>query len=502
MKRLREAFLILALGLASALLASGAWATTERPTARALKLEAKPWKGDFDGMLARRAVRVAVPYSRTLYFNDRGHERGITAENLRDFERYLNRKYAKQLAKRPITFYLIPTTRDELMSDLDQGLADIAAGNLTITPEREAQADFVATDPRNAGSELVVTHALAPPLGSAEELSGRTVHVRKSSSYYNSLLALNRRLESAGRAPVRLVLVSDALEDEDMMDMVSAGIMGAIVVDDWKARAWAPVLPRIRINETAVLRTDVRTGWATRKASPLLQAEIEDFFVKHMRKNNLFSARTQQYASRIKRVKDPSRSADWKRFEQTIELFKQYGARYGFDPLMLAAQGYQESNLNQNARSQVGAIGIMQIMPATGAELRVGDIRLAEPNIHGGAKYMDRLMTNYFGDAQFDDNNRALFAFAAYNAGPGRIASMRKEAARRGLDPNKWFNNVEIVTAEKVGLETTTYVRNIYKYFVAYSLALDLQEEAIKAREGFPGAPDRPSPRSDSAPGG
>jgi membrane-bound lytic murein transglycosylase MltF len=148
---------------------------------------------------------------------------------------------------------------------------------------------------------------------------------------------------------------------------------------------------------------------------------------------------------------------------------------------MLAAQGYQESQLNQKARSHVGAIGIMQIMPATGAELKVGDIAIAEPNIHAGTKYMDQLMTRYFPDAKFSEADRPLFAFASYNAGPGRIAQMRKEAAKRGLNPDKWFNNVEIVTAEKVGIETTTYVRNIFKYYVAYRLSTEMLAEAREA---------------------
>jgi membrane-bound lytic murein transglycosylase MltF len=150
---------------------------------------------------------------------------------------------------------------------------------------------------------------------------------------------------------------------------------------------------------------------------------------------------------------------------------------------MLAAQGYQESQLNQSARSHVGAIGIMQIMPATGAELKVGDILVAEPNIHAGAKYMDHLMEKYFPDANFSEGNRPLFAFASYNAGPGNISRMRKEAKKRGLDPDKWFNNVELVTAEKIGAETTTYVRNIYKYYTAYKLTQEAHEASIKARE-------------------
>ena len=164
-------------------------------------------------------------------------------------------------------------------------------------------------------------------------------------------------------------------------------------------------------------------------------------------------------------------------------LFQKYGEKYNFDPLMLAAQGYQESQLNQQAKSHVGAIGVMQIMPATGAELKVGDIRVTEANIHGGAKYMDQLMTRYFKDVDFSPANRALFAFASYNAGPGNIAKMRKEAEKRGLDPDKWFNNVELVTAEKIGIETTTYVRNIFKYYTSYKLTLEARKERDKARD-------------------
>ena len=186
---------------------------------------------------------------------------------------------------------------------------------------------------------------------------------------------------------------------------------------------------------------------------------------------------------RVKQIKDPTQSADWKRFQEMTALFRRYGEQYHFDPLMLAAQGYQESQLDQSAKSHVGAIGVMQLMPDTGAEMKVGDIRVTEPNIHAGTKYLDRLMTKFFPDAHFSDEDRPLFAFASYNAGPGNISRMRREAAKRQLDPDKWFNNVELVVAEKIGAETTTYVRNIYKYYVAYKLTLEMQENRRKARE-------------------
>jgi membrane-bound lytic murein transglycosylase MltF len=443
----------------------------------------KPWKGDFDGMVERRQVRVLVPYSRTLYYNDKGRERGVVADTVRDFEQYINRKYAKKLGKRPITVVMIPTTRDELLKDVNDGLGDIAAGNLTATDERRKIVDFVAPADQKPVSELVVTGPKSPAVATAEDLSGKTVHVRKASSYHESLVALNDRLKKDGKPPASLVLVPDALEDEDLLEMLNAGLVEAVVVDDWKARIWAQVLPKIKVNDGAVVRSGGLVGWAIRKDSPKLQEIVSEFYANVIKKQNLLEARKKQYFSRARQLKDPTASAGWKRFEQTLALFRKYGDKYAFDPLMLAAQGYQESGLDQNVKSAVGAIGVMQLMPATGAELKVGDITLIEPNIHAGAKYMDQLMTRYFPDANFDETNRTLFAFASYNAGAGRIAQMRKEGQKRGLNPDKWFNNVEIVTAEKVGLETTTYVRNIYKYYVAYKLTLDVKEAKEKARE-------------------
>jgi membrane-bound lytic murein transglycosylase MltF len=448
---------------------------------RRLSLADKPWIGDFEQILKRRMLRVLVPYSRTLYYNDKGRERGLTAELVRDFERYINRKH--KTGARPLTVYLVPTTRDKLLPRLVEGYGEIAAGNLTVTAERLEHADFVVQTDRAAVRELIVLGARASPARAVDDLAGRTVHVRKASSYYESLLALNERFRGEGKAEIALRAVPDALEDEDMMEMANAGLIDALIVDDWKAKLWAPILPRIRVREDLVVREGGHIGWAIRKGSPQLEKEIRDFDANEAKKRQTHQYRLRQTARRVKELQDPTRTADWRRFEATLALFRRYGDRYGFDPLMLAAQGYQESGLDQNARSGVGAIGVMQLMPATGADMKVGDIHVMESNIHAGAKYMDLLMTRFFPDANFSEGNRPLFAFASYNAGAGRIATMRKLARQRGLDPDKWFNNVELVVAEKVGLETTTYVRNIYKYYVSYKLTLEAQEERRKALE-------------------
>jgi membrane-bound lytic murein transglycosylase MltF len=441
-------------------------------------------KDDLDGLIKHRAIRVAAPYSRTLYFNDKGRERGLSADFVRDFERWVNQKYQKDLGKRPITVVIRPTTRDKLLSDVAEGHADIAVGNLTVTDERLKLVDFAVAEDRKPSAELVITGPKAGPLASADALAGKTVHVRKASSYHESLVALNERLKKDGKPVANLVLVPDALEDEDMMEMLNAGLLDAIVVDDWKARMWAQVLPQIAVNEGAVVRGGGKIGWGIRKGSPKMKAALDEFYVTYLKRQGVYNQRMRSYHAKVKQLKNAGGTAERKRFEDTIALFRKYGAQYRFDPLMLAAQGYQESQLDQNAKSHVGAIGIMQVMPATGAELKVGDIRIAESNVHAGTKYMDQLMTRYLGDAHFDETNRTLFAFAAYNCGPGNINRMRKEAEKRGLDHDVWFNNVELVTAEKIGAETTTYVRNIYKYYVAYKLMTDVAEAQRKAREG------------------
>jgi membrane-bound lytic murein transglycosylase MltF len=139
----------------------------------------------------------------------------------------------------------------------------------------------------------------------------------------------------------------------------------------------------------------------------------------------------------------------------------------------MAAQGFQESGLDQNVRSKVGAIGVMQVMPATGKELNVGDVKQLEPNIHAGVKYIRFMIDQYFKDEPMDRLNKGLFSFASYNAGPARIRQLRAETARRGLNPNVWFGNVERIVSERIGRETVTYVSNIYKYYVAYRLLLE-----------------------------
>jgi len=468
-------------------------------TPRQLSLEAKPWTGDFDGMLERRVVRVLVPYSRTLYFVDKGKELGLTAELAREFEKHLNARHAKQLGNRPLTVVLIPTSRDKLLAHVAEGRGDIAAGNITATDQRLKLVDFVFPEGAKPVRELIVTGPRSPQVATLDDLSGKTVHVRRGTSYYESLEALNARFRKERKEPVKLVELPAAIEDEDKLEMLAAGVLELVVVDDWIAQMWAQVLPKLKVREDLVLREEGQTGWAVRKGSPKLVEALATFDRTVVKKHGLLRSNLAKYHRRVKQIRNNTADAEWKRFQATVKLFERYGARYHFDPLMLVAQGYQESRLRQEARSHVGAVGVMQIMPETGKELDVGDIHQIEPNIHAGAKYMNRLMTRYFKDANFSEQERTLFAFASYNCGPGNIIKMRAEAVKQGLDQDKWFDNVEIVTGRRIGMETTTYVRNIYKYYVAYKLTVEAHDAAKGAREQLeppkPPPPAKPAPR-------
>lgn len=439
------------------------------------------WTGDLDGMLERKLVRALVPYSKTYYFVDEGTARGMTYELLRGFEEWLNENHGA--GKLPIRIVEIPTPRDELLGDLVEGRGDIAAGNLTITEQRERLVDFseaFLTEVR----EIVVSGPSAPELQALEDLSGLTVHVRRSASYHESLLELNRHLTAAGLAPVHIVEANEALEDEDLLELVNAGLISLLVVDEHKANFWAPLLQYVELHPELALREDGSIAWAFRPNSPQLAAAINGFVATARKGTLLGNVLYQRYLEDNPWVSNPIPKERTEQFDRTLALFRDYGERYDFDWTMLAAVGYQESGLDQDKRSSAGAVGVMQLLPATAADQNVGvaDISTLENNIHAGAKYLSFLRQRYFSGPEIDRVNAELFALAAYNAGPARIARLRAEAERHGLDPNSWFQNVEVVAARRIGRETVRYVSNVFKYYIAYSNLAEQEAERVRAR--------------------
>lgn len=445
--------------------------------AKTLTFENKVWKGDFDGMQTRGMIRVLVPYSRTLFYHDKGNERGVTATLVREFEKHLAKKYGGK-GKIPVTIAIIPTTRDKLLKDLRAGLGDIAAGDITITASRTAEVDF-SIPVGKPFDEVILSGPSSPAVKTLHDMAGKTVYARPVTSYFAHLKDLNRDFAKRKLPQMKIVRLPDDLADEDVLEMVNAGLIDFAVADSWIAEVWRDALPHMKIHGHINPAKGLQAGWAFRKKSPLLAAEINDFIQNKVNKHGLSVSAARQAKLRAAPLKNSRTDAEMKRFGDSIEIFKKYGSQYGFDHLMLSAQGYQESRLDQSARSPVGAIGIMQVMPATGRDMKVGDITQAEPNIHAGTKYMDYILANFFKDAKLDAKNRTLFAFASYNAGPSRISRLRAEAAESGYDPDIWFDNVERIVAKRVGQEPVIYVRNIYKYYVAYKLAQDTRDAQL-----------------------
>lgn len=459
-----------------------------KPARMGLTIPTQAWTGDLDGMIKRRQIRVLVPYSKTFFFVDKGVQRGIAHDLMVTFGDDLNKKLKTKHLRVEVVF--VPSKRDRLLPALTEGRGDMVVANLTITEERQELVDF--TDPLISDvSEIVVTGPASPPIATLDDLAGQEIFVRQSSSYWDSLETLNERLKTDGKKEVSLVPAPEALEDEDLLEMLNAGLVKIVVVDSHKANFWKQVFPKLALHPDVAVRTGGQIAWAIRKDSPQLKAELNAFVKTHGEKSQFGRITFRKYLQSTRYVKDAASEEEMRKFRALIVLFRKYGDRYGMDWMLMAAQGYQESALNQNARSHVGAIGVMQVMPATGTELKVGDITQTEPNIHAGVKYIRFMVDQYYAKEPMDELNKGLFAFAAYNCGAGRVNSLRREATKLGLDRNVWFDNVERVAADKIGRETVTYVSNIYKYYIAYRL---VQGEYL-ARETAKKQLQAPSPR-------
>ena len=434
-----------------------------------------PLKGDLDVLIKKRLIRALVVYSKTNYFLDGVTERGITYEALKLFEKYLNQELKKRHLK--IHVVLIPVARDKLLPYLAQGRGDIAAAMLTVTRQRLKMVDF--GDPFYAeAKEVVVTSPSTPALKCLDDLSGKTVYVRKSSSYYRSLEKLNQGLQKKGKPPVTIEPANEYLETEDILEMVNADLVQITVADDYLANFWKQIFPDLRVHKELSVRSGGKIAWAIRKNSPQLKKAINQFVKKTKKGSLMGNILTKRYLQNTKWVRNALAPEDVKRFRDTIVFFKKYAGKYGFDWLMVAALAYQESRLNQKLRSQAGAVGVMQILPKTAEAppIEIPNIQKLETNIHAGVKYLRYIYDQYFKDSAMDDGNKVLFTFASYNAGPKKVASLREKAKRMGLNPNIWFHNVEVAAAKVIGRETVQYVSNIFKYYIAYTQIIKKME--------------------------
>jgi len=472
--------------LVAAALVFGAPSASARPDRSAFDEETivehaqTPRKGDLDAMLRRGFIRILATYNPLLYVNDGPKQLGLTYEAAKAFEVHVN----KGRGRRPyVHVVVIPTTRDRLLTWLDEGRGDIAAANLTITAERQRLVDFSAPLYPDV-SELVITGPAAPNVSSFDDLVSAGLYLRRSSSYFEHVASLNRKRAKTGREKIPVRTADERLEDHDLLDLVNAGLIPAVVVDSHKAAFWARIFDRITIHEDLAVNSGGDIAWAVRKDSPKLLDAVNGF-VKTARKGTLLGNTVlERYLKKAQWIEDVRTGQATESHAQVIEIIKRYAGEYGFDWMMIAAQGYQESKLNQRKRSPAGAIGIMQLLPGTAADpnVNIADIEKAENNVHAGVKYLRFVSDRYFSDTDIDPLDRVLFSLAAYNAGPRNIARAREKAAAMGFDPQVWFGNVEVAASRTISREPVIYVRNTYKYYVAYKM---LEEERARREDAL-----------------
>jgi membrane-bound lytic murein transglycosylase MltF len=437
--------------------------------------------GDLDQMLQARNIRALVTISPISFFYSHGKPRGLLYEQLEQLQQFVNRKFKNERRKVRVSF--IPMRPDELGPALSQGVGDFVAADIVITPARHRHYEF--TSPiMSKVNEIVVTGAELGNARRLDDLVGTDIYVNPLTSFSDNLIKLNADRAKAGKPALSVKLADNNLQEDDLIEMVNAGLIRATVATQHKADIWKQILPNIKVHPEIVIASGEELGWVTRKDSPRFNQLLSEFNETHGQGTLIGNTLLRRYLRNTKWVRDSTSAADMKKFSRYVEYFKKYSAEYDFDYLMIMAQGYQESGLDQNKRSPIGAIGIMQVIPkyAAAAPINVPDVSRADRNILASVRMLNNIVVTYFNDSAIDAVNKTLFTFASYNAGPSRIARLRKKAREDRLNPNKWFGNVELEAAEDIGEETVTYVANIYKYYIAYKLATERKLEVEKAR--------------------
>lgn len=443
-------------------------------------LTSHPYTGDLKTIEKKKVIRVLVAVDLGFYYIEDGQPKGILAEFLAHLEKYFKKK------KINVNIQIIPVSRDELIPHLIKGYGDLIVANLTETDTRKKEVTF--SDPILSHiSEYVINNRSSPKIETLAQLSGQQIWVRKSSSYYASLLKVNKKLKDRKLAPVEIELINETIQDFELIEMVNLGLINATVLDSHKTKMWQGKMKNIQINRSYPIRTNGKIAWAMRKKSPRLEALVNRY-IRTIKSGTLLGNII--YKRYLEKQKWLNKFLSPKKMDKVKELsdtFLEFSEQYDMNYLMMIAQGYQESGLDQNKVSYKGAVGIMQVLPSTAKDraVNISNIYNATNNIHAGIKYMAYLRKYFFSDPDIDYDNQVYLSLAAYNAGPGNMRKMRRYAKKRGYDPNVWFNNVEIVTRKHIGMQPVVYVRNIARYYIIYKQLSELNQQRQQMNKPF-----------------
>jgi membrane-bound lytic murein transglycosylase MltF len=431
--------------------------------------------GDLDEMVKGRSIRALVIVNPIGFFYSGGKPEGIQYEALEEFEKFVNQKL--NTGKLPVKVVFLPMRPDQLEAALNQGLGDMIAQGVAITPQREQRVAF-STPVQKDVTQVVVTGSALANVSSFDGLAGKAIYVNPLTTYYDNLKSVSDAQRKAGKAPLDIRAADKNLFDDDLIEMVNAGLIPATVTNRGRADLWAQVLPNVKSHPDLIVASGGQTAWVMRKNNPQFKQLVDEFVESHAVGTSFGNTLLRRYLQNTKWIKNSTSTEEMQKFSAYEGLFKKYAGEYNFDYLMVAAQGYQESLLDQDKKSRVGAVGIMQVIPKLAAAnpIDIPNVSNADGNIQAGCKMLRNITDTYFNDPGINPLNKTLFTFASYNAGPNKIVALRKKAQDDGLDPNKWFGNVELEVAKAVGEETVNYVGNIYKYYVAYKLTVEQKQ--------------------------
>jgi membrane-bound lytic murein transglycosylase MltF len=428
----------------------------------------EPAFGDLPEIRERGTLRVLVAYGVTAFYLQQGRPRGLEVDAMSDLERRLRARRPR--SESPLRVVYVPTPFDRLLPDLAAGRGDVAAALLTVTETRSILVDFSEPYVKDV-SQVLVSNRRTASVRTVDDMAGRRVHVAAGSSTVEGLRKLSGDLAARGLQPVEVVEVPGE-SWEGLLQMVAAGMLDHTVADDFLSALWAKALPALRVDGDVRLRGGGGFAWAVRKGCPELRSALDDLARRRSSRSDRDVAESiRRYTRDSGRLRNALAPVFDERRLAVEKALREAASLHDFDWLLLAALAFQESRLDPEARSSAGAVGLLQVQPATGKWLGFPDVRPLRQNALAGAAYLALLRRDHFQDPGIEREDRVHFALAAYNAGPARIAGLRRKARAHGLDPDVWFGNVELEAYREIGQETPRYVENIVRYYVAYRLA-------------------------------
>lgn len=443
----------------------------------------QPFIGDLEQIQKRRILRVLVSYNGTNFFHTIKGQRGLEHDLIKAYEKYLNRGPRKKRYQTHVIFLTRPF--NQLFNELLAGHGDLIASGLTVTQERQYSVDFTEPYIQNV-QEILVSNKNSPTITKLEDLSNKQIIVVANSSYIIHLEKMNQSLGRLGLPGIEVFQADPILEAEDLLEMVNAGLFEYTVVDNHIAKIYQHIYSNLNLQTDIIFHHGGKIAWALNKNLPNLKRSLNKFINAYAKPGKfLGNSIYQKYYKNPYWVKTPLSLSALDEIPCLQYYFEKYAEFYDFDWYLIASLAYQESRFQQHLTSKANAKGIMQIKASTARSkvVNIPSINNLEDNIHAGIKYLAFIRDHYFDKPEYSKEDKINFSLAAYNAGPGRIRRLQREAEAKGFDPYKWYYNVEEMARNDIGYETVNYVSQIQKRTIAIKASLTHSQNKLQLKE-------------------